>query len=58
MADSVAKRRWIKENTTLLTVKFNNRTDADIVAHITSVDNKTGYIKQLIRQDIEKQKTN
>jgi hypothetical protein len=54
MADSQAKRDWMKANTTVITMKLNHRTDADIIAQLTTVDNKNGYIKQLIRADIEK----
>jgi hypothetical protein len=54
MADSQAKREWMKANTTVITMKLNHRTDADIIAQLTNVDNKNGYIKQLIRADIEK----
>jgi hypothetical protein len=54
MADSQAKRDWMKANTTMIAVKLNNRTDADIIARLTTVDNRTAYIKQLIRQDIQK----
>lgn len=54
MADSQAKRDWMKANTTIITMKLNHRTDADIIEQLTTVDNKNGYIKQLIRADIEK----
>lgn len=54
MADSQAKRDWMKANTTVITMKLNHRTDADIIEHLTNVDNKNGYIKQLIREDIAK----
>jgi hypothetical protein len=56
MADSQAKRDWMKENTTVITIKLNHRTDADILERLTSVDNRSGYIKQLIREDIAKDK--
>ena len=52
MADSRAKRRWDAENTKIITIKLNNRTDADMISRLTTVDSKSGYIKQLIRQDI------
>lgn len=52
MADSRAKRQWDAANTRIITIKLNNKTDADIIARLTTVDNKNGYIKQLIRQDI------
>jgi len=52
MADSQAKRDWMKANTTIITIKLNHRTDADILERLTSVTNRNGYIKQLIREDI------
>lgn len=54
MADSQAKRDWMKANTTMITMKLNHRTDADILKHLSKLDNKNGYIKSLIRADIEK----
>lgn len=33
--------------------QVNKRTDADIIKKMESVPNKTGYIKGLIRKDIE-----
>ena len=54
MSDSQAKRDWMKANTTIITMKLNHRTDADIIEQLTNVDNKNGYIKQLIRADIAK----
>lgn len=54
MADSQAKRDWMKANTTIITMKLNHRTDADIIEQLTNVQNKNGYIKQLIRADIAK----
>ena len=54
MADSQAKRDWMRANTTVITIKINHRTDADIIEQLTTVDNKNGYIKQLIRADIAK----
>lgn len=35
-------------------LRLNKGTDADIIAMIDSQDNKQGYLKQLIRQDIAK----
>lgn len=54
MADSKAKRDWIKANTTNITMKLNHRTDADILEKLATTENRTGYIKQLIRKDIER----
>ena len=57
MPDSEAKRKWMKENTLKLGLKFNLNTDADIVEKLRTVPNRNGYIKQLIRDDIAKNTT-
>ena len=41
-----------KENTTRLNVKLNNTTDQDILDFLTTIPNKQGYIKSLIRSDM------
>ena len=51
MSDSEAKKRWDAENTVHIRLKLNKHTDADIIQKLDSVDNKQGYIKQLIRKD-------
>ena len=33
-------------------MQLNTRTDADIIDHLQTVENKQGYIKGLIRADI------
>lgn len=43
-----------RENTTRINLKLNNRTDADIINRLQTVDNIQGYIKQLIREDMKK----
>ena len=43
-------------NTKKMTFKFNLKTDADILERLNNVGNKLGYIKQLIREDIERNK--
>ena len=42
------------ENTTRVAIKLNNKTDADILAHLAQQRNKQGYIKELIRADMER----
>ena len=44
-----------KENARQLRVKLNRKTDADIIEHIEKQGNIQGYIKALIRSDIEKE---
>lgn len=48
MPDSEAKRRWTAENTTLISLKLNNHTDADILAALDGKARQT-EIKRLIR---------
>lgn len=42
------------EKTKRYSLKFNMRTDADIIQKLEQVDSKQGYIKDLIRKDIQK----
>ena len=42
------------KNTERIYLKLNKKTDADILAHLENLENKQGYIKQLIRNDINK----
>lgn len=53
MAQPPSKTRWDKENTVVITMKLNKNTDADIIEKLESVDNKQGYIKRLIREDVK-----
>jgi hypothetical protein len=41
-------------NTIQIHLKLNRKTDADILARLAEMDSKQGYIKALIRADIEK----
>lgn len=45
-----ARNRWEAENTTKITIKFNNRTDADILAALAAASSKAGMIKAAIRE--------
>jgi len=45
-----------KNNCTRVSIKLGNKTDADIIDKLNKQDNKQGYIKQLIRDDIRKEK--
>lgn len=42
---------WDKENTVSVTLKFNKRTDADIIAALAAQPNKQKFIKDLIRKE-------
>lgn len=49
---SKASMKYDKTHTTMLMFKLNNETDSDIINKLDSVDNKQGYVKKLIRDDI------
>lgn len=61
--DSEAKRRWIKENTKMITIKLNKNTDKDILEYIEAQKENNpdfsyaGIFKHVIRQLIEDQDT-
>lgn len=48
MADSQAKRDWVKANTTTFTLKLNHNTDADIIAALDGKQRQT-EVKRLLR---------
>ncbi len=45
-----------KANTVQVKFKFNKVHDADILEQLNRVNNKQGYVKQLIREDIKKER--
>ena len=45
--------RYNKANTTTVLLRLNKRTDADIIGRLQEVGNKQGYIKSLIRRDMQ-----
>ena len=53
-AQKKAVLKYDANNTKKILFKFNLKTDADILQKLDSVDNKQGYIKELIRADIAK----
>lgn len=53
---SERQRRFDEKNTRRIGLKLNLKTDADILEKLDSVKNKQGYIKDLIRKDIENSK--
>lgn len=46
--------KYDSKNTERIYLKLNKKTDADILTHLENLENKQGYIKQLIRNDINK----
>ena len=48
-----AQARYDKFNTKQILLKLNNKSDSDILEKLNRVDNKQGYIKRLIREDLK-----
>ena len=55
MADSQAKRDWMKENTTFIGLKLNNKTDSDILEALQGKQRQT-EIKRLLRIALQSEK--
>ena len=57
---SEAQRKSVKKyndaNTKLLQIRLNLKTDKDILDWLAQISNKAGYVKELIRVDIPRQK--
>ena len=51
-----ANNKSNKINTTMVFVRLSYNTDADIIKKLDEVDSKMGYIKELIRKDMQTQK--
>lgn len=45
-------RKFEKERMKQLNIRLNDRTDADIIAFLETIDNKRGYLLDLIRSDM------
>ena len=55
-SDYRASQKYQREKCRKITVQMNKRIDADILDWLDSLPNKAGYIKDLIRADMEKHK--
>lgn len=51
-----AVNKFNKEKTRCIQIRLNKSTDADILEQLEKVPSKMGYIKQLIREDMKKNK--
>lgn len=51
-----ANNKSNKINTKMICLRFSYNTDADIIKKLDEVESKMGYIKELIRKDMQAQK--
>lgn len=47
-----AIERYNKANTTTICIRLNKNTDSDVIEALEKSENKSGYIKELIRRDL------
>lgn len=47
-----ASMKYNAANTVQFLLRLNKNTDAELIRHLQSKDNKQGYIKSLIRHDM------
>lgn len=48
--------KYNRDKTILINIRLMKNTEQDIIKKLEEVDNKSGYIKALIRKDIAKDK--
>jgi hypothetical protein len=53
-AEKRAKEKYDSKNTVQIKLKLNLKTDKDILETLKRSGNKQGYIKRLIREDLQK----
>ena len=51
-----ANEKYLKANTKIVSLRLNYNTDKDIIKKLDEVDSKMGYIKELIRKDLQTKK--
>ena len=49
-----ASRKYNENNTKGYYIRFNRKTDSDVISKLSQVQNKTSYIRSLILSDIFK----
>lgn len=54
-AQKRAESKYRSAKTTQVSVRFYNATEGQMIAFLKSQENKQGYIKSLIRKDMERQ---
>lgn len=54
---SIAQAKYDSTHCKCYTLKMNLETDSDIIEKLSNVESKQGYIKQLIREDIARTRT-
>ena len=53
-AQRKAAQKYKADKTRSIRLELNVNTDADVIARLDQVENRQGYVKRLIREDIGK----
>lgn len=53
-AQSKATTKYQKEHTKAFVFRCNIEGDADLIEHLAKVDNVAGYLKDLVRKDMQR----
>jgi len=53
-AQKAAKARYDAKTARYISLKLNSNTDREIIEHLERQQNVQGYLKELIRKDIER----
>ena len=54
MAYYPSNNKWQKKNTKMETLRLNIYSDADIIKYLGTLENKQGFLKELIRAEMKK----
>ena len=49
-----AQKKYVRDKTTQISLRFYNATESDLLEWMQAQENKQGYLKSLIRADMEK----
>lgn len=53
MPDSPSKRQWMANNSICVCVRINKNQDPELYAALSSTENKSGYIRALLKKALE-----
>lgn len=48
------RKKYEKERRIGITLKLNINTDADIISYLSGIENKQGFLKDLLRREMNK----
>ena len=51
-----SKKKYDRENIVRVAVGFNRRTEPELVKRIEEEENKAGYIRRLVQEDVDRRR--